>query len=595
MVHWWPGYMGNVFYMTAGLNSNDPIILTTMWNHTYQPNGLDDNAAFVNNAVNLTIGQDAATPLTGSAPIMYEFYEAPSPSHMQIYIPIATAGGSQLNMPGVTIIYGVYCQGVYTTLSSAPGQTLQFTTTMDSGINVTGTVDQPTTKSQYLWNLGLDALGFLPLPGVGFAIGTYSVMNDLEGLTYVDGNSVPNPSSGATAILNDTLTNGTWSQFDPNGQNVWTSQSYLNAQIPSSDFGYSPVFHFSADNFLGYFGATCDHVSYGSGASANLNVPVYPAGAITGTVYGGPSNTPLPGAVVGLTQGTTTYDVTSHNLQPSGVGMYAFAGQSGTGYSVSAAYSAPFGTVASTHADSLVAPSATSAAATGNLYIPLSYIHGSVSCSGCPSTPMVVVTNTATNQQYTTYAYGGTYGMFIGALGTYHVFAGVGKYSSPTDTVSVTSWNTSYAVPTLYLTSSGGGCVLSGTSISVPGGTRAVDTLKPGDTVYGFDPASGTGTDETVLSNAATSVGQVLSINHGLLDVTMWEQPLLVQNGTWTGWVNDPVNLLVGERLYDPSTNSWIAITSLRVLIGSFTVYDLRVTAPHDFMANGVLALDKIG
>ncbi len=78
-----------------------------------------------------------------------------------------------------------------------------------------------------------------------------------------------------------------------------------------------------------------------------------------------------------------------------------------------------------------------------------------------------------------------------------------------------------------------------------------------------------------------------------LVGVTLTEQPLLVRNGTWIGLVRDPQNLMVGEQLFNPLTASWVNITSLQVLQSKFKVYDLRATAPNDFVANGLLADSK--
>ena len=120
-----------------------------------------------------------------------------------------------------------------------------------------------------------------------------------------------------------------------------------------------------------------------------------------------------------------------------------------------------------------------------------------------------------------------------------------------------------------------------------------VRTIAVTDTVLGYNVTTGSWVQETVTSNTASTVSQILSINNGLLVTTLTEQPLYVRNGTWVGWVHDPQNLTVGEQVFLPWTGAWVTITSLKVLTGTFTVYDLRVTAPNDFVANGVLALDN--
>ncbi len=152
---------------------------------------------------------------------------------------------------------------------------------------------------------------------------------------------------------------------------------------------------------------------------------------------------------------------------------------------------------------------------------------------------------------------------------------------------------TSFTVTVKSLGGGGGGCVLAGTLIATPTGAKRVETLTAGDTVLGYNVTTGSWVQETVTSNTASTVNQVLSINKGLLVTTLTEQPLYVRNGTWVGWVHDPQNLTVGEQVFNPWTGSWITITSLKVLNGTFTVYDLRVTTPNDFTADGVLSLDK--
>jgi hypothetical protein len=139
------------------------------------------------------------------------------------------------------------------------------------------------------------------------------------------------------------------------------------------------------------------------------------------------------------------------------------------------------------------------------------------------------------------------------------------------------------------------GCVLSGTAVMLPGGgTQLVDKLKHGDEVLGYNVTTGTLVPETIIANSHTKVHQIMSINDGLLNLTSTDQPLYVRNGTWQGWVKDPENLTVGEAVLMPWSGTWLNITSIQTLpYGSYTVYDLQVTGPTTFIANGLLALDK--
>lgn len=145
-----------------------------------------------------------------------------------------------------------------------------------------------------------------------------------------------------------------------------------------------------------------------------------------------------------------------------------------------------------------------------------------------------------------------------------------------------------------YTLWTGGGCVLSGTQVLTHGNeTRSVDSLKPGQTIVGWDTMERRFVNETVLNNTASFVTQVDSINNGQLLVTTSDQPLYVRNGTWQGWIQNPNDLTAGEQLFQPATGRWLNITSIQLMSGNFKVYDLRVTAAKDFIANGLLAGDK--
>lgn len=141
----------------------------------------------------------------------------------------------------------------------------------------------------------------------------------------------------------------------------------------------------------------------------------------------------------------------------------------------------------------------------------------------------------------------------------------------------------------------GGGCVAAGTSILLPDNTtKSVERIKKGDTVMGYDVASGALVPAQVTGTSYTTVEQMISINGGLLQVTPTDQPLYVRNSTWQGWIRDPQDLVVGDQLFMPSTGGWVNVTLIETLQGHFKVYDLRVSAPSDFVANGLLVYDKV-
>ncbi len=169
-----------------------------------------------------------------------------------------------------------------------------------------------------------------------------------------------------------------------------------------------------------------------------------------------------------------------------------------------------------------------------------------------------------------------------------------------TVTVKVTDsdGNTATNSFNLDVRSTGGGCALSGTLITLANGTQIpVQDLSPGDAVLSYNITSGQFFTTIVTSNNALQVGQVVDINNGALYASgLNDQPLYVQlsNGTQK-WV-DLGQLQVGMKLYNPVSETWIPITSLATSNGSFTVYDIRVTgAPNnDYVGNGFLILDKV-
>lgn len=136
----------------------------------------------------------------------------------------------------------------------------------------------------------------------------------------------------------------------------------------------------------------------------------------------------------------------------------------------------------------------------------------------------------------------------------------------------------------------GGGCVLSGTQVLLPGGkTRVVERLKVGDTVMGYNLSSGKLQRVSVANVTSSRETQIESINDGLLKVTTTDQPIYVRNGTWEGWVRDPSQLRVGEKLFMPQTKTWVTITKIETLVGNFLVYDVLTDPLNNFVANGVL------
>ncbi len=92
------GWDGNsVIYMTSAtnFNSGNPYYIQTQWNTVYQP--WSANCDSLNNAINLTVGEDRATP---SGTLVFEEYYDSGSQRMDVYLPIATGAGNQIAGPG---------------------------------------------------------------------------------------------------------------------------------------------------------------------------------------------------------------------------------------------------------------------------------------------------------------------------------------------------------------------------------------------------------------------------------------------------------------------------------------------------------------
>jgi hypothetical protein len=166
---------------------------------------------------------------------------------------------------------------------------------------------------------------------------------------------------------------------------------------------------------------------------------------------------------------------------------------------------------------------------------------------------------------------------------SYWLLDGAYYYSNPI-TVGMTSDHSLTAY--FAHNGGGGGCVLQGTRILMADGkTKPVEAVKPGDSIMGYDVNSGTFVTETVTSNNRTKVNEIMSINKGLLYVTLTDQPIYTDHG----WIKHPQDLMIGWKIYNPTTNMWTVIQSLKALEGHFSVYDLRATAPDTFIGNGIL------
>lgn len=140
----------------------------------------------------------------------------------------------------------------------------------------------------------------------------------------------------------------------------------------------------------------------------------------------------------------------------------------------------------------------------------------------------------------------------------------------------------------------GGGCVAKGMEIALADGSFVpVEELKKGQSVLAYDTEAGSVIVEQVYSVKRSVVNTLEIINNGALIVTLVDQPVYIRHDNFTGWVVNPVDLVVGWEMFCPLGNSWITITSISFETGKFIVYEIEASAPHTFIAEGILLHNK--
>lgn len=153
--------------------------------------------------------------------------------------------------------------------------------------------------------------------------------------------------------------------------------------------------------------------------------------------------------------------------------------------------------------------------------------------------------------------------------------------------------------------SGGGGCVLSGTEITLANGTLVpVQDLHTGMKTLSYDTVNGSLIQSTVTSVTETNVSHVLEINKNIYISGMGDQPVYVklQNGTTEWQILGKLNY--NMSIFDPSNNTWIPITSITMHNGNFSVYDVNTARQfisnghtevfNDYIANGILVDIKV-
>ena len=138
----------------------------------------------------------------------------------------------------------------------------------------------------------------------------------------------------------------------------------------------------------------------------------------------------------------------------------------------------------------------------------------------------------------------------------------------------------------------GGGCFPAGTRIRTPRGDLAIETLQPGDEIFGVDAGGAEITTTVEFVEATQSALWTIETSQGVLQTTA-EHPLLSAGGNFlaAGELKPGARIVVWNHgQTEPALIRQITASTNRQL-----VYNLRVGPPHTFIADGFVVHNKGG
>ncbi|MGA7861724.1 MAG: Hint domain-containing protein [Thermoplasmata archaeon] len=596
----WAGYAGNdVIYPTWDHNGTTlPFLSASSVQTSAQAYGKIANAETLH--------------MSNVSNFQSEYYTSPSPDNFfTLYLIFSATGGSWAFNPAD---FTTWYQQVKTSVTGLPSDTdTQWTYYDNTGTNVTLTSDNPTKVADEIApvvEVGLDVAA-LAFPAISVPIGIWQVMAGLTGVmglwsdsSHVDTNvydgssgyiqqwaAVDNGTYGDCGGCGSSWTPG-YDGFNVFGQGVFASTLFAASDTKTLSQGSISV---SGCNQL---------VELQTGACASVGFAIEPAISLHGNVSlysGGPE---LPGWEGGMVTLQQDYGgaLTDFQVPTTSTGYWHFFAMPGATYTAYASMSDQMGTSAGPET---TLPSYTQGSVQGvpTLSADGGLMYGQVTnaTSGAGIANAVIDLN---NSEGIDIAFNEFYS---GSGGYYSIPYPVAASSWDQFTVGVGVLGGGYSGATWHFSSMPvgqenlenfamqpsqghrGGCVVSGTQLLTPSGYVLVQTLAPGSKIMGYNFTTGALQTLTLLWANSSTEQSYLVVNHGLLSVTLTDQPIYVLNSTFEGWLRDPQNLTVGDWLFDPVASSWIEVTSLAVVHHSAHVYDVVTSGPNDFIADGVL------
>ncbi len=602
-----------IHYGWAGYNDNSTIYMVKSINSTSSINSTRQDYIFP--AFNVTQNQSASSniygvrnsiDLTSGTNKFSEFYNnvGPSGPYLQVGIPVATSG-YEINSSRSTAL--VQLQNISLLMNDSYEVQALIQTSNNTMLNDTlynGTVN----KQIYLEDMMLNGLYlFNPFPWVGRLRDLSNIYQDYQLYT----------ANTKTPTYHETQTNGNtegigtvYETFQVNNTGTGGPATYENTSIYQNVFGAAAPFtveiypdQFTSTHYItvraqNLVGGTASPGADYVGAQATLTIAAVPAFEVSGTAYLG-SNVPYANAWVYLGQQGSGI---AYAVKTNSNGEYRFFAPLNTGYSLYASYGTPFGTASTTVNFSTGSPGGYEYENIHVGGVVEGYIRSSSTGAGIAGATVSIVNNSGQTESVTTGS-GGFYRGVIYPSGTYSVDASKSGYYSAGTTTQANLYQDAWVNISLTPEPSGGGgggggsggCVLFGTMVYLGNGQEVpVQDVVTGDKIMSYDILSSALsvselTIGVVTAVHITNVTQIVDINNGMLFVSgLTVQPLF---GRFANGTSAPI--LLGKLnktmdLYDALNNTWIPVTSIQMVTGNFTVYDIVVSAP--FASGNTLA-----
>lgn len=535
-----------------------------------------------------------------------------------VYYGVAISGASTLvnqkkgangtSDGNVNETWGIVGSKISSTLSGIPDSTSQVNDKTLAGLNVTFPYPPPSgstsSDSQLAESLMLVALGFIPYVGFAMAAGTAlaAIANYMSTGYPSSTMSAVNGNGTLFSNLSFSYPSGNYSKYDKTsftswGQNVIGSDLEITLYINVKDFSSPGLLTISGSNYQGSYWQWDSHEKvYGQGANTSLGIPLMPAYTISGTAYN--DGTPGPNHYVEISQSSPgdPANPTIFYVKTNSTGYFRFFASPWDTYGLS--LTADYGNQPTVIVNAPDNEGGTNINLHGNWSTVQGYVKEQ---NGAPyNGARVVISNGVTDYQaYTNYR--GYYDFNVGQTGSYTITVYT-IYNTESATVDMTSYGSTYTSYFTVASSSGGGCVLSGTMITLANGSLIpVQDLKVGDHVLSFDVYKDRYVNTKVTSINVTNVTSIVDINNGELYASgLSDQPIYVKlaNGEKKFLPLGDVNSTM--ELYDNGT--WIPLTGFSILNGHFKVFDVNTKKAFrhdgivvwDYMANGFLLDRKI-